>query len=99
MKRFLPAIFLTACAGSSPIAVIDSQHPASASVPEMDRPAVVNLRADAATRRTRELIANRAQEVEEPVSEGTSSGGQIAKPAAETPAVGSKKGHEGHEHH
>lgn len=89
---------LAGCASSTaPIASVDSKHPASASAPEADRPTGLMLRADAATRRTHALIAQREAHMEQPVAEPTSSGGQIAKPDGGTNNPSSKGGHEHHQ--
>ena len=89
-------VVLTGCASApSPIAVIDHDHPASPMAGDGTRPPRVSLRNDPATHRTHELIEQRKGQLEQPVVEGTSSGGQIAKPAAETSTPGTK-GHERH---
>jgi hypothetical protein len=88
---------LTGC--SAPPLAMDASHPASASAPEASMaPARSTLRADANTRRTRELLAQREQQARAAESE-TPADHTNASPSAPRTSRGSVKGIEGHENH
>jgi hypothetical protein len=89
--RVVLPLLLGGCAATSPIAVIDQEHPASSRALEAAPARHRNtLEADAATQKTHALIAQRQEEAEGASSEQPTQPAQMApktKPAA------------GHEHH
>jgi len=90
------ASFVTGCA-TQPLA-LDASHPASVGAPEAaTAPARSTLRADADTRRTRELLAQREREAKDAESETPV---DDLKPSPNVPrtAPGPMKG-KGHENH
>ena len=99
LPLFAAATLLAGCA--TPPLVIGPTHPASIDAPEATAPpARTALRADANTRRTRELFAQRAQQAEAAESEAPADQTNLnpnAPKAASTPAPKMKMpGHENH---
>jgi len=88
--------FITGCA-TQPL-VLDANHPASADAPEAaTAPARSTLRADADTRRTRELLAQRERQANDAESE-TPVDDLKPSPNAPRTSPGPMKG-KGHENH
>ena len=87
-----PAGLLTGCA--TPPLVLDRTHPASTDAPEAaTAPARPTLRADANTRRTRELFAQREQQAKAAESESPADQTRI------NPNTAKPQKSEGHENH
>lgn len=94
---FLVAVGLAGCA--TPPLVLDASHPASIEASEASSsPARYTLRPDANTLRTRELLAQRAQEAKDAEAE-TPVDTANPSPSAGRTAPGPMKGKDGHEHH
>jgi hypothetical protein len=93
----LVAVALAGCV-TQPL-VLDASHPASIEASEASSPpARATLRPDADTLRTRELLAQRAQEAKDAEAEAPVDT-LNPSPSAPRTAPGPLKGKDGHEHH